>query len=569
MWKSGQSAIPNKRWLSHWLFTGIAVAIPVFLLIFVLFPLTRMILASFIQDGLVDFTYYRRLLGGRQAVLFRNTLLITFSSTFLAVLLGLAVSMAVQRSRVPVRKWFHYTAILNMISPPFVSDIVFIMLFGRRGLITNRLLGLSVSLVGPQMIVILQTIANASIAYLVISSVLRGIDPNIENSATDLGASSHRVFFTVTLPLLAPGLVASGSLIFANVLADFGTPILVGGGTRVLASEAYIQLLSNYNLGYAAALSVGLLFLSSWAFGLERMLLRNREFVSANVAENISAGGEAARRDPYTVPNTFLASLFSLLILVQFMAVAAGAFTNIWGYDFSFSLRHFQSSSLQIGKSLNNSLSFAFRVALIGPLLGVVAATLYQRSKGLMKPLINHLSLIPFAVPGTVMGISYVLAFNRPPLALTGTALIIVLVCIVRELPISFNSTKAMLKQVSHHLEEASRDLGASQWHTLTRIMIPILAPAYKVGMLHGFIHVMITIGAIIFLITPRHVTITFEIFRAVNSGRLGEGAAYALTLIVFTVLGLAVLNLLWKLPPVVRKITGLWTRTPKGGMGQ
>ncbi|SMP40218.1 ABC transporter permease [Anoxynatronum buryatiense] len=555
MLKNGHSVILNKRRISDVLFAGIAVAVPVFLLLFVFFPLVKMLTYSFFQNGQWNFSHYQQLLGGRYITLFRNTLLVTFSSTFLAVMLGLSVTLAIHRSRIRFRKLFHYAAILNMISPPFVSAIVFIMLFGRRGLIANRLLGMSITLVGPQMIVVLQTIANASIAYLVISSVLRGIDPNIEKSATDLGASRYRVFYTVTLPLLAPGLIASASLIFANVLADFGTPILVGGGYRVLASEAYIQLLSNYNLGYAATLSVALLFLSSWMFTVERLLLKNKEFVSANIAEQTSELVDHTNENPYSLLNGLLATLFSLLIVTQFFTVAAGAFTNVWGYDFSFSLRHFQTARFQISKSLQNSLYFAFRVALIGPMLGITAAYLYQRSRGLVRTAINHMAMAPFAVPGTVMGISYVMAFNRPPLALTGTAMIIIIVCMIRELPISFNSAKAILKQVSNNLEEASRDLGASRWHTFTRIIVPILFPAYKAGMLHGFIHVMITIGAIIFLITPRYVTITFEIFRAVNSGRLGEGAAYAFTLVVFTVLGLAGLHLLWKMPALFCRI--------------
>lgn len=565
--KNGMNASETKQRLNQLLFTGIAVAIPVFLLVFVFYPLARTMAVSVYREGALDLSYYRQLLGGRQITLFRNTLFITFSSTVLAVILGTLLTLAVHRSSLKIRKLFHYTAILNMISPPFVSAIVFIMLFGRRGLITNRLLGLSVNLVGPQMIVVLQTLANASIAYLVVSSVLRGLDTNLENSATDLGASPRRVFFTVTLPLLTPGLAASGSLIFANVLADFGTPILVGGGYRVLASEAYIQILSNYNLGYAATLSVVLLFLSAWAFSVERLILRSREFISANVAEEFRGHTSAAgQRTPFQPVYTLLACVFALLILVQFMAVAAGAFTSVWGVDYTFSLRHFQRAQSQISRSLQNSLHFAFRVALVGPLLGITAAYFYQRSRGFLKSAINFLSLVPFAVPGTVMGISYVMAFNRPPIALTGTALILILVCVVRELPISFNSAKALLKQVSSNIEEASRDLGATPWQTFTRVMVPILAPAYRAGMLHGFIHVMITIGAIIFLITPRHVTITFEIFRAVNSGRLGEGAAFAFTLIVFTALGLAALNLVWLIPRLIRRWQLAREETPQGG---
>lgn len=552
---NGQSVSETKTQFHRILFAGVAVAIPAFLVIFVLYPLASVLITSVYRQGAFDFSYFIQLLGGRHLHLLRNTLMITFSSTILAVMLGTILSLAVYRSRFPLRRLFHYTAILNMISPPFVSAIVFIMLFGRRGLITNQLLGLSVSLVGPQMIVVLQMIGNASIAYLVVSNVLMGLDRNLELSAMDLGAPPVRVFFTITLPLLAPGLAAAGSLVFANVLADFGTPILVGGGYRVLASEAYIQILSNYNLGYAATISVLLLFLSVWAFGLERFVLRQKLYYSTNVAERIKDQKSAGHRKiPFSPLVIGVASLFFLIVVIQFAAVIAGAFTSVWGYDYTLSLRHFERAGSQLFSSLNNSLYFAIRVALLGPLLGVTAAYFHQHAWKIWKSLLNFLALVPFAVPGTVMGISYVMAFHRPPLQFTGTAAIIILICIVRELPISYNSAKAVLKQVASNLEEASRDLGASAWTTFSRVIIPILAPAYRAGMLHGFIHVMITIGAIIFLITPRYVTITFEIFRAVNSGRLGEGAAYAFILTVFTALGLIALTLLWSLPGYLKK---------------
>ncbi|SDZ05417.1 iron(III) transport system permease protein [Tindallia californiensis] len=559
MLMNGQNVTEIKGRIHRVLFAGVAVAIPAFLVIFVLYPLASVLVTSFYRQGAFDFSYFSQLMGGRHLHLFRNTLLITLSSTFLAVLLGTMLSLAVHRCRFPFRRFFHYTAILNLISPPFVSAIVFIMLFGRRGLITNQLLGLHVSLVGPQMIVLLQMIGNASIAYLVISNVLTGLDRSLEQSAMDLGASPRRVFFTITLPLLVPGLAAAASLAFANILADFGTPILVGGGYRVLASEAYIQILSNYNLGYAATISVVLLFLSVWAFGMEKWFLRQKLYYSthvANVTEKVKGPATANHRQmPFSPLVLGVATLFSLMVVIQFIAVIAGAFTSVWGYDYTLSLRHFQRAGSQLFSSLNNSLYFAFRVALWGPLLGITTAYFHHHSQKTWKSLLNFLAMVPFAVPGTVMGISYVMAFHRPPLALTGTAIIIVLICIVRELPISYNSAKAVLQQVASNLEEASRDLGASSWTTFTRIILPILAPAYRAGMFHGFIHVMITIGAIIFLITPRYVTITFEIFRAVNSGRLGEGAAYAFLLTVFTALGLLILTTLCALPGFLKKL--------------
>jgi len=187
--------------------------------------------------------------------------------------------------------------------------------------------------------------------------------------------------------------------------------------------------------------------------------------------------------------------------------------------------------------------------------LGICTAYVLRKGRSIYHRSLEFLSILPYAIPGPVMGISYVMAYHNPPLVLTGTGLIIVIVCIIRELPISFNAGKAVLSQVSSNLEQASQDLGSNRWDTFTRIVMPLMAPAYKVGMIHSFIHAMITIGAIIFLITPRNKVITFEIFGAINGGNLGHGAAFSFLLIVMTTAGLGFFELLWKIPVVWNKL--------------
>lgn len=555
--KFGIENLESKNKIFDTLFYGIAIAIPLSVMIFVLYPILKVAVSSFFINGQLNWSYYADFFRYPKIVLIKNTIIITFMSTLFSLFMGLILALTVVRSHLRGRKLIHFGTILNMISPPFVNAIVFTMLLGRRGIITNSIFGLNAQFVGPPAIVVLQTISNASIAYLVISSVLKNIDSNLESAAIDLGASKIRVFLTVTFPLLLPGITAAGSIVFANVLSDFGTPILVGGGFRVLASEAYLQVLSNYKLEYAATISMMLLSLSVWIIWIEKLFLKNRQFVS----EKFNYAYESNKQISYFSRPILLilhsiAIIYIIFIFVQFTTVAIGAFTNVWGYDYTFSLKHFSRAKVQMTKSLFNSLSFAFKVAFVGPFWGVATAYFYSKIKEkVLKDSINFLALIPMIIPGTVMGISYVMAFHQKPFYLTGTALIIIIICIVRELPISFNNGKAILKQMASNLEEASMDLGATSLFTFTRVIIPILSPAYKVGMYHSFIHVMITIGAIIFLITPRHVTLTFEIFRAVNSGNLGEGAAYALILIVFTLLGLLSLSFLWKIPSFLLKI--------------
>jgi len=538
------------------LFLGMTVVIPLILLTFVLFPVLKVALASFMEGEQLSLIFYRELFLTGKIKLIWNTLLVSGLSALFASALGMAMAVAVARSSWPGKNILNFAAILHIISPPFVSAIVFIMLFGRRGYITSTLLGLNVNLIGWEAIVLLQTLGNASIAYLIMVNVLKRIDKNLERSALDLGASRLRTFFTVTLPLMLPGITAAVLLVFTNILADFGTPILVGGGFRVLASEAYIQVISQHNMGFAAALCMVLLVPCLSIVLLEKLILGNRLYLSSRLSET---GNSREKEQVFTKPVMaflyLICFLFAFVTFAELAVIVTGAFTNIWGHDFTFSLRHLSAVWEQGFRSVKNSLRFAFLVALFGPLLGICTAYFLQKSKSFTKRFFEFLAILPYAVPGPVMGISYVLAFNSQPLLLTGTFFIVVFVSIIRELPISFNAGKAVLHQVAGNLEQASKDLGSNRWDTLTRVIFPLMAPAYRVGMVHAFIHAMITIGAIIFLITPRNKVVTFEIFTAVNSGRLGEGAAFALLLIIMTVAGLSLFYLVSKIPVVWKKI--------------
>ncbi len=538
--------------LTDLIFLGMTLVIPLILLIFVLFPVFKVALASFMEGDQLSLVFYRELFLTGKVKLLGNTLLVNGLSTLFASALGLALALVVARSSWPGKNLLNFAAILHIISPPFVSAIVFIMLFGRRGFITSTLLGLDVNLIGWGAIVFLQTLGNASIAYLIMVNVLKRIDKNLERSALDLGASRLRVFFTVTLPLMLPGITAAALLVFTNILADFGTPILVGGGFRVLASEAYIQVIARHNMGFAAALCMVLLVPCLSIVLLEKLVLGNRLYLSSSLSQEGRDGEkEQILSKPVLVALSFICFVFAFLTFAEVATLVIGAFTNIWGYDYTLSLRHLTAVWEQGFRSIKNSLLFATYVAIFGPLLGICTAYFFQKSKNFSRRFFEFLAILPYAVPGPVMGISYILAFNSYPLLLTGTFFIVVFVSIVRELPISFNAGKAVLHQVAGSLEQASTDLGSNRWQTLTRVVLPLMAPAYRVGVVHAFIHAMITIGAIIFLITPRNKVITFEIFTAVNSGRLGEGAAFALFLIIMTLAGLGGFHLVSKMPAI------------------
>ncbi len=532
-----------------------ALAVPVIFVVFIIYPVMKIIGAGFFDGTSFTLAHATPLLEERGIRVLLNTARVSLLSTVGATILGIILAIGVVKGRWPGRRLFTFAAILHIISPPFIAAVVFIMLFGRRGFITHTLLGLDTSFIGWQAIVFLQILGNASIAFLVIASVLRRIDPNLEKSALDLGASRLRVFFTVTLPLMIPGILAAVVLVFANIIADFGTPILVGGGFRVLASEAYLQVLSLYNMPYASVLSILLALPCLLVLFMEKNILSDRNFYSTRLTQEEDAADQRPAFNLITLALVYvICIIYALLTLTQFSVIAIGAFTTTWGHDFSFSMRHIDIVLNQGAGSIKNSLTFAIQVALIGPFIGIVAAYYVSLKEGLYRRTLDFVAILPFAIPGPVIGISYVLAFHNPPLILTGTGLIIVLVCIIRELPISYNAGKAVFRQVAYNLEDASKDLGAGRFMTFFRVVFPLMTPAYKVGMLHAFIHTMTTIGAVIFLVTPKNKLLTFEIFSATNSGYLGLGAAFSFVLIILTLVGILVLSMLGEIPGFLKR---------------
>ncbi len=266
----------------------------------------------------------------------------------------------------------------------------------------------------------------------------------------------------------------------------------MGGGFRVLASEAYLQVIGQYNMPLASALSVFLVLPCIAVFWLEKIVLGERSFLSEAPVESVAAAGTTGKGRSFhplvSAILLFFGLFFLLFTLAIFATIAVGALTNIWGYDYTFSLRHFQDIWGQGTRSVRNSLFFAFWVATLGPLLGIITAYYLEKSPFTGSRFYEFLALLPFVIPGPFLGISYVLAFHRSPLALTGTASIIVLLCVYRELPVSFKAGQAVLRQVSTNLEQASLDLGANRWQTFLRVFLPLMAPAYRIGMIHAFI---------------------------------------------------------------------------------
>jgi iron(III) transport system permease protein len=419
-------------------------------------------------------------------------------------------------------------SILPMITPPFVVGFALIFLLGRQGVITKGLFGLDTdALLGPVGVGIAQTLAFTPTAYLVLIGVVRGLDPVLEEAAQTLRADRWTLLRTVVWPLLRPGLANAFLLGVIESLADFGNPFVMGGS--YLATEIYTAV--EFSPEKAAVLGLVLLGLSLSVFFFQRWWLGRTSFVTVT---GKPSGGKLSSL-PLMLERGLLVlfTLWTVFTLAVYGSVLYGAFVKLWGFNSTFTLEHW--ANLQTG-SLGvflETLKVAAISAVPATLVGFLIAYLVTRQNFAGRGALEAGSLLSFAIPGTVIGIGYILAFNTGALYLTGTATILVLAFVFRNMPVTIRSSIAALKQIDPSLEEASTTLRAPTAVTLWRVVVPLLRPALISGLIFAFVHAMTAISQIIFLITPDHKVVTSEVLGMVERGQLGEAAALSALLVI------------------------------------
>ncbi|MBE9473167.1 MAG: iron ABC transporter permease, partial [Chloroflexi bacterium] len=403
--------------------------------------------------------------------------------------------------------------------------------------------------------ILVMAISFFPVAYLTLLGMMRALDPALEEAAVNLGASRWRVFRTVTLPMLTPGLASSFLLLFVEALADLANPLLIGGNYTVLASRIYLAIIGEYDLHAGAVLSLILLVPSLTIFFFQHYWVSRRSYVSVT-------GKPTGRHQPIRLPWVkwplfALCLLISGLIVLMYGFIFVGAVTKVWGINYGLTLDHFRFVLFGYGSEAMTDTTLLATIATpVAGLMGMLIAFLVVRRQFVGRNLVDFTSVLGLAVPGTVVGIGFILAFNQPMLGglipkLTGTALIIILAYVVRCVPGSVRSGVAALQQVDTAMEEASASLGASSVTTFRRITMPLIRPAFLTGLIYSFARSMTSLSAIIFLVMPRWRIMTAQILNEAETGRFGNAAAYCVVLIAIV---LAAIGLMYR---VVGSTTG------------
>lgn len=507
------------------------------LALFVAYPLAVLLGQAVRVDGRFSLaTLTRPLADPYTRTVLGNTLFLGLSVAVVGTTLATLYAYAMTRVAMPWKGVWHFIALLPTISPPILMALSLILLYGRRGLITNGLLGLqTTALYGYWGLTAAQVMGYFPFAYLLLLNLFRGLDASLEEAAWTMGAHPGKILTTVSLPLLTPGLASAVLLLFSYSLADLGNPLLLGGDYPVLAAQIYLTIIGMYDIPRGAALAVILLVPAVLLFFAHKRLAERTAFASV--------GGRGSIRHPQVRHPAVRAGALclcggvSLLILLQYATVLGGAVTKLFGINNTFTLKHFASALTSSRDALVDTISLGLVASVVSAVLGLLVAYFVARSRVAGRGTLDFVANIPLAIPGTVVGLALAIAFSRRPLLLTGTASIIIVAFAVRSLPYAIRSAVAALRQLDVSLDEASTTMGATSGQTLRRVILPLVRPAILAGMIFTFTRSVTTMSAVIFVVSPHWALVTPTILSQMDRGDVGEAAALSVLLIVLVLL--------------------------------
>ncbi|HBC69931.1 MAG: iron ABC transporter permease [Duodenibacillus sp.] len=504
--------------------------------VFVVYPLARLLMMTFWSDGGFTLENLKPFVSSwydRQSAV--NSIILGCSVGLAGTTLGFIFAYAVTRLRMP--GWLKFAigavTLLPLISPPFTSSIALTLSLGPNGILLTAFGLDNFNFYGFWGTFISETLTFFPVAFMTLSTILSRIDPNLEDAAYSLGASSSRVFATVTLPLAVPGIANAFLLVFSCSLADFATPQVLGGHSfPVLPTQAYLQITGMYDFKGGAALSFMLLLPALAVYLLQHYWVSRKSYVTVSG----KAGGRSSVKGPGAVLSTIIIGSVTLVcafIVYLYALILIGSLVKVWGINHTVSLDNYRYVFTFGMKAIKDTLLIACIGTPLGGLLAVMVGYATTRLKVRGHKTLETVSLLNYTLPGTVVGIAYIIAFNDKPIVLTGTIYILVAAYLFRYSSAGIRNVIAALTQIDPSIEEASRSLGAGSVKTFTSVTIPLVLPAVLAGMKYLFIHSMTAISATIFLVSVHWTLITTRILECMTELQFAQACAFSIVLII------------------------------------
>lgn len=549
------SALDRKKMLGDPILVSTIVVLIAFLTLFILYPLAILMIDSVMGEHGVTLDIISRVLSMPSfETAITNTLYVGFFVGILATAIGLLfayVEVYVSLGSRIISGLFKIVSMLPVVSPPFVLSLSVIMLFGKSGIVTRHLLGIyDNNVYGFWGIALVQTLTFFPVCYMMFRGLLRNIDPSLEEASRDMGASRWKVFTSVTLPLILPGIGNAFLVTFIESIADFANPMLIGGSYDTLATSIYLQITGAYDKQGAAAMAVVLLFITLIMFIVQKYVLEAKS--TATLTGKASRARMLICDASVRIPLTIICALLALFVVVMYACVPIGAMFKTWGYDFHLTFKWFQQVfSIHHGfQAFRDSFVLSLIASPITALLSMIISYLVVKRKFVGKGFIEAVSMLAMAVPGTVLGVGYIRGFSGGLFHqgylqwLYGSAAILIIVFVVRSLPTGTRSGISALRQIDKSIEESAYDMGANSFTVFMTVTLPLIKDSFLSGLVTAFVRSITAISAIILLVTPQFLLITVQINEFAEKGAYGVACAFATILILITYGSVFLMNL-------------------------
>ena len=566
MAKSQSAMLDRKKLMADPIMVLTIVVLITFLTLFILYPLAILLVDSFYGgNGFTLATFQRIMAMPNFITAITNTLKVGFLVGVLSTIVGLLFAYVEVYVRVgkAVGGLFKVVSMLPVVSPPFVLSLSMIMLFGKAGLITRFLLGIyDHNVYGFWGIVIVQTLTFFPVCYMMLKGLLKNIDPSLEEAARDMGASRSKVFLTVTMPLLLPGLGNAFLVTFIESIADFANPMIIGGSYDTLATTIYLQITGAYDKEGAAAMAVVLLSITLLMFAVQKYYLEAK--TAATLTGKASRGRMLIEDRSVSVPLTILCALAAFFVIMMYACVPIGALFPTWGYKFTpLTFKWFgQVFTKYKGlRAFRDSFVLSLIAAPITALLSMIISYLVVKRRFKAKGFIEAVSMLAMAVPGTVLGVGYIRGFSGGVFhtgflqGIYGSAAILIIVFVVRSLPTGTRSGISALRQIDKSIEESAYDMGADSFKVFMTVTLPLIKDSFLSGLVTAFVRSITAISAIILLVTPQFLLITVQINEFAEKGSYSIACAFATILIIITYGAVLLMNLFIRFFGTSRKI--------------
>ena len=527
----------------------VTIFIGLILCFFMLFPLSAILKMSFFKGGefaLANFTlanFQKYFTTAYTVRALWHSLYVSVATTIIVTIIIFFYAYAMTRTTIRGKTFFRNVIMLPLVAPSIVQALALIYLFGRNGLITAHLLKTDWNIYGATGIIVSEVLYCLPHAFVILYTTLSAVDIRLDEAAESLGASPFKVFTRITLPSAKYGIFSAAALTFNLTITDFGNPVVIGADYNVLATEIYAQVTNLYRFDLGATISIILLVPSLMAFMLNYYISRKTFSMISGAARPVIPPSRPLKKISYSI----YCSLVTFAIFLVFATVIIGSFVKIWPYDWSLTMAHYNFPSIAGYSAIWTSVWVSLIVGIAGAFITLVAGYVMETRKPFFKQTIYLLSVMPAAIPGLVMGLGYILAFNKPYYLFYGTPWIIVINIVICNFTLGILSSISNLRNIDPSIEEASISLGGDTFRTFFRIIFPLSRVAFFQNFVYFFMRSMTTISAVIFLVSATVHLAAIEIIMLDNDGWTASANAMCTCIIVIVLVMLGILHIVAK----------------------